>query len=226
MKVFITVIVVMHGTYSLGKAGKMKKLSVLLSLPAAIVVLFSSNGSAEILNIAGEITEHLWIQEYIPDCGEEIVPLSEYENYEVVELFEAKTVSDLEAALSDGYPMPWLEEALRDTTIPREDRYWLDCRIRSNYAQNLHCFADTDGTIYYLDADAVYPLELYWRENSVMDPAGWNAEGYSPRPVGAEDLDIGYILNRYGRRIGELPFPLAQSAMSRDGSLSVMSTGT
>ncbi|MBD3277164.1 MAG: hypothetical protein GF388_02595, partial [Candidatus Aegiribacteria sp.] len=59
---------------------------------------------------------------------------------EVVELLRVETADELEYQLTDGYPMPWLEEILNDESIPEEDRYWLDCRMRAAIAQDLHLF--------------------------------------------------------------------------------------
>jgi len=61
-------------------------------------------------------------------------------NIEVVEVFRAETPEELEVSLTDGYPMPWLEEILNNESIPEEDRYWLDCRVRAVIAQDLHLF--------------------------------------------------------------------------------------
>ena len=64
---------------------------------------------------------------------------------EANEIFSIETPEDLESILVDGYPMPWVVEILEDETIPEEDKYWLDCRIRSIIAQNLHTFFNRAG---------------------------------------------------------------------------------
>ena len=58
---------------------------------------------------------------------------------EVAELFPGRTLEELEAALVDGYPMPWLAEVLADSTIPEDDRYWLDCRMRAVTPRTCTC---------------------------------------------------------------------------------------
>jgi hypothetical protein len=201
-----------------------KKMKLTMKAAAVLMIAASAN-AAGIMDTAQEITEHLWELEYIPDSGESVVPLSEYDHFDVVELFRAETIEELEAAITDGYPMPWLEEILKDESIPWEDRYWMDCQVRSNVAQNLHCFFSPNGAINYIRADAVFPGELFWKENFIVDPVGWNVDTELIRPVGSNEWDIGHIFNRYGRKIGELPFPIPQTSMSRDGSLAVMTTG-
>lgn len=203
---------------------RMKRTGMLLT--SLLLVVTASSGAAGIMDTARSITEHLWEQEYIPDSGLPTVPLTEYDNFDVVELFRAETIEDLEAAMTDGYPMPWLEEILKDESIPWEDRYWLDRRVRAAIAQNTHTFFDASGNPLHVGADGIFPGELYWRENMIVDPEGWYAPEDIPRPTAVESWDIGIILNPYGRKIGEIAaaIPLAVFT-SRDASTGVLVTG-
>ena len=173
------------------------------------------------------IAEQAWMNQYIPRSDEETLPLTDYDNFEVTELFRAETIEDLEASLTDGYPMPWLEEVLKDTTIPWEDRYWLDCRVRASIAQNTHTFFNPAGNPVHIDADAVFPGELYWREHMIVDPAGWNAPEGMPRPANLDSWDIGYLMNLFGRNVGSLAIALPPMFMSisRDASVGVLPSG-
>ena len=147
---------------------------------------------------------------------------------EVTELFRAETPAELEAALVDGYPMPWLAEVLADSSIPEEDRYWLDCRMRAVIAQDLHMFFDEEGNPVRIDADWIWPGEDYWREcfsinrDGVDDPFD-----VSNQPTGNWGGQ-GYVSDRYGNNLGPLaicPIPKYNSCMSRDGSVSITLSG-
>ncbi|MCD4776338.1 MAG: hypothetical protein K8S15_09855, partial [Candidatus Aegiribacteria sp.] len=143
----------------------------------------------------------------------------------VIELFRAETIEELEASLMDGYPFAWLEETLKDESIPWEDRYWLDRRVRAAISQNLHVFYDTENNPVHISADCIFPGEYYWREHMIVDPAGWNVPEGAERPVAAAWWDIGYIFNTFGRKVGDLALPVPMIVMSRDGEISVISTG-
>jgi hypothetical protein len=191
-----------------------------------ILVVAASVNAGGIMDAARLITEQLWEHRYIPDSELPTVPLSEYDDFEVVELFRAETIEDLDAAIKEGYPMPWLEETLKDESIPWEDRYWLDRRVRAAIAQNTHTFFDVSGIPVHVEADGIFPGEMYWRENMIVDPEGWFAPEGIPRPTAVESWDIGLILNPYGRKIGEIAaaIPLAVFT-SRDASTGVLITG-
>ncbi|MBD3278873.1 MAG: hypothetical protein GF388_11290, partial [Candidatus Aegiribacteria sp.] len=135
---------------------------------AALLLLSISAGAFDLIETAQDLRERAWMSEYIPESTEPTVPLTDYDEFEVVELFRAETIDELEASLTDGYPYPWLEETLRDESIPWEDRYWLDRRTRAAISQNLHVFYDTDNNPIYVDADAVFPGEYYWREHMIV----------------------------------------------------------
>lgn len=82
-------------------------------------------------------------------------------NIEVIEIFRAETTEELEASITNGYPMPWLEEILNDESIHEEDRYWLDCRVRAIIAIDLHTFFDIEGNPITFEADWIMPGEHY-----------------------------------------------------------------
>ena len=205
---------------------EVKKKASITALSVGIILLLAStaNGTGFVDRLR-TIAEQAWQDEYIPDSGIPTTPLTDFDDFEVTELFRAVTIEDLETSITDGYPMPWLEESLKDESIPWEDRYWLDCRMRAAIAQNTHTFYNPAGSQIHIDADAVFPGELYWREHMIVDPAGWNVPDESIRPEAAELLDIGHSYTPYGRLVGDLPFAIPQMSMSRDGKLCVMSTG-
>ena len=206
---------------------EVKKKASITALSVGIILLLAStaNGTGFVDRLR-TIAEQAWQDEYIPDSGIPTTPLTEYDNFEVTELFRAVTIEELETSLTDGYPMTWLEETLKDETIPWEDRYWLDCRMRSAIAQNTHTFFNPAGSPVHVEADGIFPGELYWRENMIVDPEGWYAPEGTPRPTAVNSWDIGLILNPYGRKIGEIAaaIPLAVFT-SRDASTGVLVTG-
>ncbi|OPX31883.1 MAG: hypothetical protein B1H09_01790 [Gemmatimonadaceae bacterium 4484_173] len=171
------------------------------------------------------IAEQAWMNQYIPRSDEETLPLTDYDNFEVTELFRAETIEDLEASLTDGYPMPWLEEVLKDETIPWEDRYWLDCRVRATIAQNTHTFFNPAGNPVHIDADAVFPGELYWREHMIVNPAESVNTNETERPIGAETCASGMILNSFGRKAGNIAVPAFNISTSRSANVSVYVSG-
>ncbi len=140
---------------------------------------------------------------------------------EIVEVFRAETAEELEAALVDGYPMPWLEEILSDETIPEEDRYWLDCRVRAVIAQDLHLFFDEEGNPIHIEADWIAPGEDYWRENFIMNPVGEPFLYDSPDMPTNVVSEPGYVVNRFGETIGQLAMAEDYIRLSRDGSIGV-----
>ena len=210
------------------------------SLQAATVLLIAAAASASgIIDTAQEITEHLRIQEFTA------------EGYDVVELFRAETTEDLETATINGYPMPWLEEILSDETIPEEDRYWLDCRIRSVIAQELHLFFDREGNPFHIEASWIGPGEHYWQEHMMVRPV-LQGEGISRQmpdesdfqDLLAEEADRGHaeeafsensptlmpdppgeILNLYGEHVGDLAVVNRFVSLSRDASIGAVQSG-
>jgi len=145
-------------------------------------------------------------------------------DFSVVEIFRAETTEDLETAVTNGYPMPSLAEILADESIPEEDRYWLDCRMRAAIAQDLHLFFDRSGNPIHVDAEYVGPGEDYWRENQMVRPVG-------ATELSGEHLPIqsfggpGYILDRYGNRTGELADVHNWTSLSRDASIAAIPSG-
>ncbi len=189
-------------------------------LIAVVVCLLASSLSAsDLIDTVQSLRQKVWESEYIPESTIPVVPLTDYDEFEVVELFRAETIEELEVSLTDGYPYPWLEETLKDESIPWEDRYWLDRRVRAAISQNLHVFYDTEGNPIHIDADGIFPGEFYWREHMVVDPAGWNVPEGAERPEGFERNDIGYLMNQYGRRVGQYALALPTMSISRDGSI-------
>ncbi|MBD3277973.1 MAG: hypothetical protein GF388_06725, partial [Candidatus Aegiribacteria sp.] len=138
---------------------------------------------------------------------------------EAVEVFWAETPEELEALLVDGYPMPWLEELLNDESIPEEDRYWLDCRMRAAIARDLHTFFDRDGNPVHIECDYMHPGEDYWREHFIVNPEGESIQYDSPDlPKDITDQP-GYIVNLYGERVGELALSRSRVWLARDASV-------
>jgi hypothetical protein len=173
-----------------------------------------------------------------------------YADAQVIELFRADTPEELEVALVDGYPMPWLAEILADSTIPEEDRYWLDCRMRAAIAQDLHLFFDRDGNPVHIDAEWIAPGEEYWREHMMVnlleedefeqepqapltDEEGMLLEMerlrhppvYSPDRPAMMSSDPGLILDLYGEQVGELAVVNNEVVLSRDASVGAVQSG-
>ena len=142
---------------------------------------------------------------------------------EVTELFRAETPAELEAALVDGYPMPWLAEVLADSSIPEEDRYWLDCRMRAAIAIDLQTFFDEDGDPRVYDADWIMPGEHYWRETFVLSPDGDQLVTHPVETGGELRGEIGRLVDCHGELIGETALTARGFVSSRDGSIWVSS---
>ena len=144
-------------------------------------------------------------------------------NIEIVEIFRAETTEELETALIDGYPMPWLAEILNDESIPEEDRYWLDCRVRAVIAQDLHLFFSEDGDPVYYEADRIRSGENYWRECFIVNLPGVDEQVANP-PEG-HWAGIGLLVDRYGNEIGEIAITNYDAKLARDGSVGVTISG-
>ncbi|MBD3276797.1 MAG: hypothetical protein GF388_00705 [Candidatus Aegiribacteria sp.] len=141
---------------------------------------------------------------------------------EVVEVFWAETPEELEASLTDGYPMPWLEEILNDESIPEEDRYWLDCRVRAVIAQDLHLFFNEEGNPIRFEAGYILPGEDYWRECFIINLPGNELADNSP--VGRW-AGKGLVVDHFGNVIGEIAISNSDSKLSRDGTVGVTQSG-
>ena len=144
-------------------------------------------------------------------------------NIEVVEIFRVETSEELEASLTDGYPMPWLEEILNDENIPEEDRYWLDCRVRAEIAQDLHLFFNEDGDPVHYEADRIRSGENYWRECFIVNLPGVDEQVNNP-PAG-HWAGIGLLVDRFGNEIGEIAITNYDAKLARDGSVGVTQSG-
>ena len=139
--------------------------------------------------------------------------------------------------------MPWLAEILDDETIPEEDRYWLDCRVRAVIARDLHTFFDREGNRIDVTAEGgIRNGEAYWRETFIVEPDYIEkvAIGTSSRNrmVGVPVNDSpeiappyyfwrtpGYLLNRYGEKIGDIATTDFNIHLSRDGNLGIYTSG-
>jgi hypothetical protein len=140
-------------------------------------------------------------------------------NLTVEEVFSVETTQELEAALTDGYPMPWLAEILEDETIPEEDRYWLDCRVRAAIAMDLHLFYDREGNSVAYDAEWIMPGENYWRETFVLSPFGNEIISHPVEFGGNLRGEISQLINHFGNKIGETALTARGFRSSRDGSI-------
>jgi len=138
---------------------------------------------------------------------------------EVVELLRVESPEELEAHLTDGYPMPWLEEILNDESIPEEDRYWLDCRVRAVIAQDLHLFFDKEGNPVHVEADWIKPSEGYWRESFLVASPARESNSYQVDFGGSFNGRPGIIFDSQGNRTGEIALSGLLLSGSRDGSL-------
>ena len=145
---------------------------------------------------------------------------------EVVEVFTAENAEELEAALADGYPPPWLAEILQDETIPEEDRYWLDCRIRAHIARHLHRFYDREGNTVNMEAEWIVAGEHYWQEHLMVNPIGEDY-GFGQAPEHLPDFtgEPGTIVDLYGEQVGEMALTQRGILLSRDATLGILKTG-
>ncbi|MCK5133862.1 MAG: hypothetical protein KAR40_17135 [Candidatus Sabulitectum sp.] len=146
---------------------------------------------------------------------------TETSSLRVEEVFSVETSEELEASLTDGYPMPWLAAILEDETIPEEDRYWLDCRVRAVIAQDLHLFYDREGNPVHIEADMIKPGENFWRENFIIDPPGSVFDYESSDLPSGMTSQPGYVVNRFGEKIGEIAMTHERIRLSRDASLGI-----
>ncbi|NOQ22001.1 MAG: PQQ-binding-like beta-propeller repeat protein [Candidatus Aegiribacteria sp.] len=144
---------------------------------------------------------------------------TETSSLRVEEVFSVETAEELEASLTDGYPMPWLAEILEDETIPEEDRYWLDCRVRAVIAQDLHLFFDEEGNPVHIEADWIKPSENYWRESFLITSPSRESNEYQVDFGGSFDGRPGIIVGSHGDRIGEVSISGLLLSGSKDGSL-------
>ena len=149
----------------------------------------------------------------------------------VEEVFSVETSEELEASLTDGYPMPWLAEILEDETIPEEDRYWLDCRVRAVIAQDLHLFYNREGNPVHIEADWIRYGENFWQEHFIMNPPGEYSSGEidpfagiwgEANPITGLWGETGFIYNQFGERTGELALCEEWMQLSRDGSTGLL----
>jgi hypothetical protein len=130
---------------------------------------------------------------------------------------------DLELIVENGYPTPEIREILTDESIPKEDRYWLDCRMRSKIAQILHRFYSENGDIIDIEADWVAPGEDYWQEIMMVSSSRGSFTEDVSGPHWSEGSGLLYNLN--GDKTGQLAVASESVRLSRDGSIGVLQTG-
>ncbi len=158
---------------------------------------------------------------------------TETSSLRVEEVFSVESPEELESALADGYPMPWLAEILEDETIPEEDRYWLDCRVRAVIARELHLFYNRDGEPVHVEAEGgIRNGEAYWREVFIVEPVyikrssiGSNESAPEIEPPYYFWRTPGYLVDRFGERIGEIATTDLIMHLSRDGRLGIYTSG-
>jgi len=156
---------------------------------------------------------------------EEEQEISAPSSTEVIEVFRAETPEELEASLTDGYPMSWLAEILNDESIPEEDRYWLDCRVRAILAQQLHLFYDEEGNRIDISADFIVPGEDYWRENFIVNPPTEDRTWDTPDMPSNMYGEPGTIVNRFGEEIGDITLASRSVRLSRSGQQGIIASG-
>ncbi|PIE52634.1 hypothetical protein CSA37_05230 [Candidatus Fermentibacteria bacterium] len=139
----------------------------------------------------------------------------------VEEVFSVDTPEEMEAALADGYPMLWLEELLNDKSIPEEDRYWLDCRVRALIAQEFHRFYSEDGVPIEVEADKIRYGESYWQEHFIIDLPGELLPG-ERNPETNLWNESGFVYNRFGEKTGDLALIDPIMELSRDGTCAAL----
>ena len=133
------------------------------------------------------------------------------------------TQEDLEDYLSEGYPTREIQIILNDESIPEEDRYWLDCRMRSAIAQLLHRFYDEQGNIVEVEAGWIKPGEGYWQETMMINPPGRSQPNV---PTGPHcPIESGSLMDLYGEEVATLATIGDLIKFSRDGSLAITQTG-
>jgi len=178
------------------------------------------SATAGLMDIAKEITIHLQQQEYVPDSEQAFVRHVGNGTYQVTELFRAESMDNLEFAIQEGYPMPWLEEILNNESIPEEDRYWLDCRVRSFIAVELNTFFDAEGNSVEIDAEWIVPAGDYWRDNYIANALDHEFHTLPFQTRSDWRVDPGFLLDRNGTTLGNYTHTgiAYRIRSSRDGS--------
>jgi hypothetical protein len=114
--------------------------------------------------------------------------------------------------------MPWLAEILADTTIPEEDRYWLDCRMRAVIAHERCTFFGRDGMAVRMKAAWVIPCGQYFLESFLIGlvPEDTSSTSSSVRD---DETPQGLYLDRFGEALGAVAHPSTRLRVSRDASV-------
>lgn len=147
----------------------------------------------------------------------------ELEQYRIIAV---SSPEDFEDFFAEGYPNEDLLLILEDESIPEEDRYWLDCRIRSAAAQLLHRFYDEQGNPIDIEADWIKPGEDYWQEVLIANAAGELENINTSGPSFHFPVESGILYNLYGQEIGTTAAASKFIRLSRNGSVGVVQTGS
>ncbi|PIE52089.1 hypothetical protein CSA37_08520 [Candidatus Fermentibacteria bacterium] len=175
----------------------------------------------------------------VPSTEAELAPFT---------ILRTSSKEDLEEYLSFGYPAPELQAILEDESIPEEDRYWLDCRMRSAVAQLLHRFYDRNGNMIEVEAEWIASGEPYWQEIMMVYPpvperiepelrpgeirvaprtcCNGHVELRATGPALPESIESGLLYNLYGEETGHLIVLPSKSRVSRTGSVATTRTAT
>lgn len=204
-----------------------KHIGTAVSVSVMLTSALPSN-AASFINTVQTLSKQWLKQSNISNFSLSTNTFTDPEEYRAGVIFQAETIDDLERAVAQGYPMPWLSEILEDPTIPEEDRYWLDCRMRAAFAIELHTFFNESGNPATINSEWILPGEDYWRESYVVNPPGYVEGSVSILRSSNDRLNPGYTVDRFGEQIGE--FAQVGNTMkldtSRDGTLSAAAFNT
>lgn len=153
-------------------------------------------------------------------------PSMENRNEEHI-VIEVNGCEEFAVLAEEGYSSFCVGELLADESIPQEDRYWLDCRVRSAIAQVAHIVYTDTGDEIVLDADWVYPGESYWQETLIVNPHGDpDSENSFTDQVTIEGcFESGYLVDLYGTQVGEIALASKRVRLSRSGVSGALQTG-
>jgi len=139
-------------------------------------------------------------------------------------IMAVESPDELIGLLSAGYPPEPLRAILEDESIPEEDRYWLDCRMRGFIAENLYRFYREDGRPREIPCDWIRPGENYWREIMIVNPVG-DAPTELTEGMPRTYRESGYLVNLFGEKVGTIAIADSTVRLSRDGRIGVCQTG-
>ncbi len=139
-------------------------------------------------------------------------------------IMSVESPDELIGLLSAGYPPEPLRAILEDESIPEEDRYWLDCRMRGFIAENLYRFYREDGRPREIPCDWIRPGENYWREIMMVNPLG-DAPTELTEGMPRTYRESGYLVNLFGEKVGTIAIADSMVRLSRNGRIGVCQTG-